>query len=145
MAKPIVMQYAAPYEHALQSLAAVIARLGYTINGIDNQNGLVTFESGMSRMSWAGQRLSAHVLPVGNSVQITIGGSLKAHGAQLQITDMGEAGHIATKVFEQLNGILGGGQLISGTLRPNLPIWVSMLIVLVVIGIIIAIGAFYYQ
>jgi hypothetical protein len=117
MAAPIVMQYQADSERAINALTAVIARLGYTLNAVNNRNVLVTFETGMSESSWAGQRMSAHVLPVANAVQITITGTRKAHGAQLQLADFGEARGIATKVFEELNTVLGQGRLISGQLR----------------------------
>src|SRR5262249_30420482 len=100
-------------DRAINALTAVIPRLGYTLNAVDNQNGLVTFETWMHLSSWAsGHSMSAHVLPVPGAVQITISGTRKAHGAPLQFADF----VIATKVFEQLNTILGQGQLVGGSL-----------------------------
>jgi hypothetical protein len=105
---------------------------------VDNQNGIVTFETGMSMSSWAGQRMSAHVLPTDSVVQITISGTRKAHGAQLQIADFGEARTIATKVFDQLTPILGEGQLISGSPQRELSTEVVVAI-FVVLAIIVAV------
>ena len=105
------MQYQADSDRAINALTAVIPRLGYTLNAVDNQNGLVTFETWMHLSSWAGHSMSAHVLPVPGAVQITINGTHKAHGAQLQFVDF----VIATKVFKQLNTILGQGQLVGGS------------------------------
>ncbi len=116
MGKPVVMQYDADPQRATKALTAVIARLGYTVKTVDKENGLVTFETGMSMWSWAGQSMSAHVLDVGKSVQITIGGTMKSHGAQIQVYDWGESAKIAAKVFKQLDATLGPGELISGSL-----------------------------
>jgi hypothetical protein len=94
-----------------------VARLGYTLTSVDNQNGLVSFETGMSMRSWAGQRMSAHVLDIGDGqVQITIGGAMKVHGAQLQVYDWVEAPRIAVKVFEDLDQLLGPGEAEEGHL-----------------------------
>ena len=68
------MQYQADSDRAINALTAVISRLGYTLNAVDNQNGLVTFETWMHLSSWAGHSMSAHVLPVPGAVQITING-----------------------------------------------------------------------
>jgi len=111
------MQYQADSDRAINALTAVIPRLGYTLNAVDNQNGLVTFETWMHLSSWDGQSMSAHVLPVPGAVQITIIGTRKAHGAQLERASLQFADFvIATKVFKQLNTILGQGQLVGGSL-----------------------------
>jgi hypothetical protein len=117
MAKPLVMQYDADFQRATKALAAVIARLGYTLKSIDKDNGLITFETGLSLNSLAGQSMSAHMLDAGKFIQITIGGTTKAHGAQMQYFDWGESSNIATKVFKELDSALGPGVLISGTLH----------------------------
>ena len=113
MDPPIVVQYETNAASALSALTAVVARLGHTLGAVDNQNGIVTFETGMSRSSWA-YKMSAPVLSTGSAVQITISGTRKPQGAQLQIAEFGEARNIATKVFDQLIPILGQGQLIGG-------------------------------
>ena len=134
MAKPVVMEYAADESKAIKAVTAVIARLGYTLKGVDQANGLVSFETGVSLSSWAGQSMSVHVMDVGDSVRITIGGTMKAHGAQVQVYDWGEAAKIAGKVFEQLDGILGPGRLVSGSVTSggNNALAVVVLVVVVV-------------
>jgi hypothetical protein len=114
MGKPVVRQYEADLPRAIKALTACIARLGYTVKSVDKENGLVTFETGTSLLSWNGQSLSAHVLEVENAVQITIGGTRKAHGAQIQVYDWGEAERIAGTVFRELKAILGPGERLSG-------------------------------
>jgi len=113
--RPVVLQYEADLQRATKSLTAVIARLGYTVKTVDKENGLVIFQTGMSMWSLAGQRMSAHVLDVGKSVQITIGGTMNAT-ALLQVYDWGESTRIAAKVFKELDTVLGPGGLISGSL-----------------------------
>jgi hypothetical protein len=118
MAKPIVVQYSATPEKAMKVITAVLARLGYTLGAVDKDNGIVNFETGMSMSSWAGQKMSAHVMDMDDGqVQITVGGTMKAHGAQIQVYDWGEARKIATKIFGELDQSLGAGQLISGSFK----------------------------
>lgn len=113
--KPTVVEYKADLPKAVKTIAAVVARLGYTLGSADRENGIVTFETGMSMSSWAGQAMSAQVLDMDEeTVQVTIGGAGKAHGDQLQIYDWGESGKIASKVFAELDKILGEGKTISG-------------------------------
>lgn len=115
MSQPVVVEYTTDTATAITSLTAVIARLGYTLQGIDRENGLITFQTGMSMKSWAGQSMSAHVLAIApNTVQITLGGTRNVHGAQMQVYDWGEAGSIGTKIVEGLTPFLGNGRLLAG-------------------------------
>ena len=117
MAKTLVMEYAADAATVTKAVTAVVARLGYTLKGIDKENGLVTFETGQSMKSWAGQSMSIHVMEVSETAsQITIGGKRVAHGDQVQVYDWGEAGGIASKIVEALEPILGQGKVIAGEL-----------------------------
>lgn len=116
MAKPTVIEYSADLNKAVKAVTTVIARLGYTLGQVDKENGIVTFETGMSMYSWAGQKMSAQILDLEEgTVQITIGGSRKAHGAQIQVYDWGESGKISGKIFKELDGILGEGKAIQGS------------------------------
>jgi hypothetical protein len=116
MAKPVVMQYNADLNRAMPALTESIARLGYTPRTVDKENGLITFETGMSIWSWIGQKMSVRVVDVADGVQISISGSMKPLGALLQAYDWGEARKVATRVFDQLEPVLGPGELISGSI-----------------------------
>jgi hypothetical protein len=84
------------------------------LGNVDNENGVVTFETGMSKLSWEGQNMSAHILDIDEeTVQITIGGNRKTHGASRQLYDWNEAAKLADGVFAELDGILGAGKRIS--------------------------------
>jgi len=109
------MEYAADAATATKAVTAAVARLGYTLKGVDKENGLVTFETGMSMKSWAGQSMSVHIMEVGEKTsQITMGGKRNTHGAQMQVYDWGEAAGIASKIVEALKPILGEGKVIAG-------------------------------
>ena len=82
MSKPMVVEYSTDAGQAVRAAKAVVPRLGYNIKGVDNQNGLITFETVHSLRSYTGQNMSVRVLEIANqTVQITIGGTMKAHGA----------------------------------------------------------------
>jgi len=116
MAKPSIKEYRVDIQKSLEMVTTVITRLGYSLCQVDNENGIVTFETGMSMDSWGGQKMTVHMLDVADeTVQITIGGIGKAHGAQLQVYDWGESGKIAAKVFAELDGLLGEGKVIKGS------------------------------
>jgi hypothetical protein len=118
MAKPIVVEYRATPEKALRKLTAVISRLGYTLGTVDRENGIVNFETGLSMSSYAGQKMSVHVMEMEDGhVQITLGGTMKAHGALFQVYDWGEARKISTQIFNELDRVLGAGELISGSFK----------------------------
>jgi hypothetical protein len=62
------------------------ARLGYTTLEARPEVGVLSFNTGRSMKSWAGQDLTATVIDEGNgTTQVIVGGSLARHGAQLQL------------------------------------------------------------
>jgi hypothetical protein len=115
MATPLKVRYKASRDKVIAAATAAISGLGYVLGAIDNQNGLISFETGMSMSSWAGQKMSVHVMDVGlEYVDVTIGGAMKTHGAQIQLYDWNEAAQIGTKVFKQMDSTLGEGVLLNG-------------------------------
>lgn len=79
-----------------------IKSLGYKIDSIDKENGLLNFESGISMKSWAGQSLSIYVEETStNTVSVYISGVRKQSSIK-QLYDWGEAKGIAKKVFEEI-------------------------------------------
>jgi hypothetical protein len=111
MPNPVVVEYDADLPRAIKAVVAIVARLGYTLSQVDKENGLVTFETGASMDSWAGQNMSVHISDFEESkVQIIIGGTRKNYGKQ--IYDWGESKKIALKIIEELNTLLGSGKVI---------------------------------
>lgn len=109
----VIKEYSCDTATAVKAAAAAVSHLGYTVQSVDQANGLVKFETGVSWSSWAGQSMSVHVMSVGRRVQVSIGGTMKAHGAQVQVVDWGEAAKIAHTVFGRLDATLGPGVLIA--------------------------------
>ena len=115
MAKSFTSKYKSQMPDTVKALMTLIARSGYTLGTVDKDNGLITFETGKSMKSWAGQSMSVLVMDVDDeSVEITISGTMKAHGDQLQIYDGGEAGKIAKNIFLELDKVLGKGSVVQG-------------------------------
>jgi len=134
--KSVIRVYGCTRSTAVTAAAAAIARLGFTIGNVDQANGVIAFETGMSWSSWAGQKMSIHLVESDGSTQISIGGTMKVHGGQLQIFDWGEAKSIAVKVFNEIDAALGPG------LRTNEPTEIGFfggLIILAIVGWLVVI------
>ena len=82
--------------------------LGYKVDSINKEEGLVNFKTGMSWWSWAGQEMSVMMIAEDeNSVEVNISGRRNAHGAVLQVYDWGEARGIAKKLLAKMDEYLG--------------------------------------
>ena len=85
-----------------------VATLGYTVINTNKESGFISFETGMSMSSWAGQQLSCTIIELGeNKTQVIISGVTKQHGAQVQVYSWGEAEKIAKKVINKVGETLG--------------------------------------
>lgn len=115
----ITKQYRTTPDKAVQAVTIVVPRLGYTLRNVDSINGLVNFESGTSMWSNKGEAMTTQVVGVSaEDAQVTITGIPKG---TMSIIDMAlnvrDAEVIATKVFLELDTMLGTGTLISGNLN----------------------------
>jgi len=141
MSQPVVMTYASDFDAGFSAVIASVADCGLALVGADKDTGLVTFESGPSMRSPAGQRMSAHLERVEDGqVKIVITGVMKANGGSAQIYDWDEAMIIANRVFEKVGGRLGQGEgtagapdfaqllaiLIAGLVGVGLLVWLVM-------------------
>lgn len=77
---------------------AAVTELGLKVDQIDRPSHLLTFRSGMSMDSWAGQEMSLLVLPLGSPSQVT----LTSRRRGFQLYDWGEARKIATRIFDSM-------------------------------------------
>lgn len=88
----------------LDLVKRAIVDCGYKLDTVQAESGLITFRSGMSWKSWAGQELSALISECGNGVsRVDISGRRNSNGAILQIYDWGEAASIAKKVLRRIS------------------------------------------
>lgn len=116
MAKSLTAEFSTDLPTAMRVVVGAIANLGYTVKSADQATGLVTFDTGMSMRSWAGQSMSVVMTETAHqTVQLTIGGTRIAHGAQIQVYDWGEAAAIAKKVIQAIEPTLGTSKIISSS------------------------------
>lgn len=77
-----------------------VQKLGFELDRVDPDNGLITFKTGTSFRTWMGQQCSVAVQSDGDRSS-TISVACKRRGFQL--TDWGEAGAIARRTLEQID------------------------------------------
>jgi hypothetical protein len=90
-----------------QAGVLVTARLGYNTLNSSPESGVMTFNTGRSMSSWAGQDLTATMVETGNgSTTVIMGGSLARHGAQIQLVSWGEKTRLINKWLDALGEAL---------------------------------------
>ncbi len=81
-----------------------IKSLGYNVDNFNKETGLITFHTGMSWRTWAGQDVSVLISegwPSGAEVVVDAQKRMT-----LQISDWGEGDAIARKLFDKLEELL---------------------------------------
>ena len=95
--------FEAPQQVVYSSAVEVVARLGYNTLEARPEVGILTFNTGRSMKSWAGQDMTATIIDMGDGKsQLILGGTLARQGAQTQLGAWGEKKSIATKFIDQL-------------------------------------------
>ena len=95
--------YPLPREQVFNKALVAVDKLGYKISNTDKENGLIKFKTAMSLFSWTGQDMSISILDNGNGTcTIDISG-VRNPSNFVQVTDWGEVGMIARKVFKQMD------------------------------------------
>lgn len=89
-----------------------VGLLGFNVIHSDKDSGQLSFNTGRSMSSWAGQDLTATVINPGSGSQLVMGGSLAKGGNPLgggsQIGSWGEKGRLISKYAEKVTEILPG-------------------------------------
>lgn len=81
---------------------------GYKIDCIDKANGLITFKSGMSWKSWAGQEMSIMVHEFANGTVEVVFAGWRIQSVLFQLFDWFEASGIAERVISEMTDALQG-------------------------------------
>jgi hypothetical protein len=84
------------------ALVTAVTEAGYVVKALDRESGVVAFTTGMSWKSWAGQAMTATVVPGGpDQCTVLIGGKRAGYrfGKPIQAYDWGEKNSIASKLF----------------------------------------------
>jgi hypothetical protein len=107
--KTLDRAYRASRDRVWVALVRVVAKLGYVTLSSDVHSGTLSFNTGRSMKSWAGQDMSATVLDIGpGQSQIVIGGTIartQAFGGS-QVVSWGEKAKIGAKVLDAVTAVL---------------------------------------
>lgn len=104
MAKPIIQTFNKSIDQIFKASQKAVRDLGYQIEKLDKDSGLINFKTGMSWNSWAGQSMSILMIDEGDgSTEVTISGVRNQSGVIIQVYDWGEAKKIAKKVFDKMD------------------------------------------
>lgn len=103
--------YEASKDRIFQAALAAIGRSGWSITHTDGAAGAVSFNTGRSMRSWAGQDMTVTVLPLGpQQSKLMIGGSLakggNPFGGGSQVAAWGEKKKIIGEFFRALDQAL---------------------------------------
>lgn len=95
-------------DRVFQAALRAIGELRYTITHSDSATRTVSFNTGMSLQSWAGQNMTLSIFPAGEGYSQVIGGGRRDQrgnplGGGGQVVDFGEAKGILHKFFSALD------------------------------------------
>jgi hypothetical protein len=93
-------------ERVFVAARQVVAQRGYTVNLADVASLTLTFNTGISLRTWAGQDLTVTVLEHGTGSRVTVGGTTAARGNPWsgggQLTDWGERESLTDDIIARI-------------------------------------------
>lgn len=108
MSEAVTKVYKSTQAEIYSAAQRAIRDLGYKVDRLDRTNGLLTFKTGLSWKSWAGQEMSIMLIDVSSTeVEVSISGKRNQTGVIVQLYDWGEVKGIASKVLEVMDEYLG--------------------------------------
>ena len=108
MAKTEDREFNASPGRVFAACRQAVAQLGYTVIASDELGKMISFNTGRSMKSWAGQDLQATVVAGGTSSRIVVGGSIARRGglAGAQQIAWGEKAALSKKFLDEVTTIL---------------------------------------
>lgn len=113
---------ASPQRFAARNRA--VAELGYAILHTDSASLIVSFNTGRSMKSWAGQDLSTSVVPTNDCTRVIVGGSLAKGGNPFGSSQVGaweEKSALSKKFLDTVTRILPSITEPQATTQPSAP------------------------
>jgi|GEM_PF-2082441 hypothetical protein len=108
MSEAVTKVYKSTQAEIYSAAQRAIRDLGYKVDRLDRTNGLLTFKTGLSWKSWAGQEMSIMLIDVSSTeVEVSLSGKRNQTGVIVQLYDWGEVHGIANKVLEVMDEYLG--------------------------------------
>ena len=105
MAKTVVRDFAAGPSTVLVAFRQAVAQLGYTIIASNDAGHVITFNTGRSWKSWAGQDLQASVIALDGNSQVVVGGTIARRGglSGIQLIAWGEKANLSRKFLDRVS------------------------------------------
>ena len=111
MSEAVTKVYKSTQAEIFSAAQRAIRDLGYKVDRLDRTNGLLTFKTGLSWKSWAGQEMSIMLIDLSSTeVEVSLSGKRNQTGVIVQLYDWGEVNGIANKVLEVMDEYLGVDQ-----------------------------------
>ncbi|MBM3407324.1 MAG: hypothetical protein FJY25_08320 [Betaproteobacteria bacterium] len=111
MSEAVTKVYKSTQSEIFSAAQRAIRDLGYKVDRLDRTNGLLTFKTGLSWKSWAGQEMSIMLIDLSSTeVEVSLSGKRNQTGVIVQLYDWGEVNGIANKVLEVMDEYLGVDQ-----------------------------------
>jgi hypothetical protein len=108
MSEAVTKVYKSTQAEIYSAAQRAIRDLGYKVDRLDRTNGLLTFKTGLSWKSWAGQEMSIMLIDVSSTeVEVSLSGKRNQTGVIVQLYDWGEVKGIANRVLEVMDEYLG--------------------------------------
>jgi len=107
MSEAVTKVYKSTQAEIFSAAQRAIRDLGYKVDRLDRTNGLLTFKTGLSWKSWAGQEMSIMLIDLSSTeVEVSLSGKRNQTGVIVQLYDWGEVNGIANKVLEVMDEYL---------------------------------------
>lgn len=107
MSEAVTKVYKSTQAEIFSAAQRAIRDLGYKVDRLDRTNGLLTFKTGLSWKSWAGQEMSIMLIDLSSTeVEVSLSGKRNQTGVIVQLYDWGEVSGIANKVLEVMDEYL---------------------------------------
>ena len=108
--KTIEMSFRTNAKRVFEASKLAIASLGYTVLASDAESKIISFNTGRSMNSWAGQDLTATMIEAGGVTRVIVGGSIAKGGNPLgggsQLFAWGEKEALSKKFLATLGEAL---------------------------------------
>ena len=108
--KTVETVFEADAKRVFEAARMAIASLGYTVLSADQNSKFLSFNTGRSMKSWAGQDLTATMIESGSSTTVIVGGSIakggNPFGGGSQIAAWGEKDALSRKFLQEIEACL---------------------------------------
>lgn len=108
MTKPLEQKFDVSPTKVFSAVKVAIAKLGWTVLGVNDSGLMITCNTGRSMKSFAGQDLQATVMEVGSGSNVIVGGQIARRGGRSSTQQIawGEKGTLSKKLLATIGDVL---------------------------------------